>query len=97
MTLTPLLEISAERKEQEARRAKDLSDAERGLGRHAWLLVPLCGAWVLAGYALIGLAFHLTDADRAQAAFLGGVLVGNAGPAFTVILHHWRSAQAAGR
>ena len=49
----------------------------------------LCLVWALLGFALLGLGFHLTDPDRAQAALLLAFLVGYGGPAWTVILAHW--------
>ena len=94
MTVAPLLDIPEERKQQELRRVMDRAGSERGFGRHARSLVLVCVGWFLLGFGLIGLAFHLTDPDRARAAFLAGVLIGNGGPAFTLILSQWLQNQS---
>lgn len=53
----------------------------------------MCLAWLLLGSTLLGLSFHVTDPDRAQAALLGALLVGNGGPAWTLLLSHWLAHQ----
>ena len=94
MTVAPLLDIPEERKQQELRRAMDRASSQRAFGRCAQSLVLVCVGWLLLGFGLIGLAFHLTDPDRALAAFLAGVLIGNGGPAFTLILSEWLQNQS---
>jgi hypothetical protein len=89
MTAAPLAVIPEERKHQELRRALARARAEPLNGHHALSLALLCVLWVLVGCLLVGLGFHLTDPDRAEAAFLAGILVGNGGPAWTVIIWHW--------
>ena len=89
MTATPLIEIPEERKQQELRRAIAAADAEHRIGRRVRLVVVLCLVWALLGFALLGLGFHLTDPDRAQAALLLAFLAGYGGPAWTVIFAHW--------
>lgn len=89
MTAAPLLVIPEERRRLELQRALEQGRAERldryrALGPALW-----CLGWILLGCVLLGLGFHLTDRDSAQAAFLAGILVGNAGPAWTVIIWHW--------
>ena len=94
MTVAPLLDIPEERKQQELRRARERAGSERAFGRHAQSLMLVCVGWLLLGFGLIGLAFHITDPDRALAAFLAGVLIGNGGPAFTLILSQWLQNQS---
>jgi hypothetical protein len=89
MTAVPLAVIPEGRRHQELRRALDRARAERLNRHHALLPALLCVVWVLLGCLLVGLDFHLTDPDRAEAAFLAGILVGNGGPAWTVIISHW--------
>ena len=91
MTATPLIQVTEERKEQELRRALGAATADARAGRRVRLLALLGFVWVLLGFAFLGLGFHLTDPDRAQAAFLLAFLVAYGGPAWTVILVH-RSA-----
>ncbi len=94
MTVAPLLVIPEERKQQEIRRAMARADSESTFGRRAQWLALLCAGWLLLGFGFIGLAFHLTDPDRARAAFLAGMLVGNGGPAFSLILSQWLRDQS---
>jgi len=89
----PLVVISEERKECELQRALDSARSEGIDRRHLLLLMAVCTGWVALGFVLLGLGFHLTDPDRAQAAFLSGVLAGNGGPAWTLILSHWIQSQ----
>ena len=63
-TTIPLLVVSEERKQQELRRTGDR--LEPGTRRRTLVLTMLCIAWLLTGYGLIGLSFHLTDGDRAR-------------------------------
>jgi len=91
MTALPLLTVSEERKQRELRRA--VERAEPLVRTRTLALMLLCGGWLLLGLALVGLSFHVTDGDRAQAALLGGLLVGNGGPSFTLILAHWLEQQ----
>src|SRR2546427_129793 len=93
MTTIPLIDIPEERKQQELRRATNHAGAAPLLGRRARLLALVCCAWLLLGFGLLGLAFHLTDSDQAQAAFLAAILVGNGGPAWTLVLAHWSANQ----
>jgi len=91
MSAMPLVVIPEQRRARELRRALQLARAEE---RERWrFLVPalLCGAWMFLGCLLVGLGFHLTDADRAEAAFLAGILVGNGGPMWTLIVWRWRA------
>ena len=89
----PLVVISEERKQRELQRALDIARSE-GIDRRRFLfLMGICTGWVALGFLLLGLAFHLTDPDRAQTAFLSGVLVGNGGPAWTLIISHWLQSQ----
>lgn len=48
---------------------------------------------MVLGWFLLGLSFNLTDPDTSEAAFLGGLLVGNGGPAWTLILVYWHERQ----
>src|SRR5438132_13975172 len=89
----PLIDIPEERKQQELRRATNHAGAAPLLGRRARLLALVCCAWLLLGFGLLGLAFPLTDSDQAQAAFLAAILVGNGGPAWTLVLAHWSANQ----
>jgi hypothetical protein len=91
MTAMPLVVIPEPRRARELRRALQVARAERRDRRR--VLVPglLCGAWVFLGCLLVGLGFHLTDTDRAEAAFLAGILVGNGGPMWTLIVWQWRA------
>lgn len=90
----PLVQISEERQQQELRRAIDRATIDRRSGRRFRLLALACLGWLLLGFALLGLAFHLTDPDRAQAALLAAFLVGYGGPAWTVIIAHWHSGES---
>lgn len=94
MTNAPLLDIPEERKQQELQRALDHAGSERSFGRDAQWVACLCVGWLFFGFGLLGVAFHLTDPDRAMATFLAGVLIGNGGPAFTLILWQWLRAQS---
>ncbi|MGH7674862.1 MAG: hypothetical protein ACREMV_06270 [Gemmatimonadales bacterium] len=89
----PLVEIPEERKLEELRRAMARADGGHPGHARAISLAMLCLAWLLLGFALLGLSFHLTDPDRAQAALLGAILVGNGGPAWTLLLSHWLAQQ----
>ena len=94
MTATPLIQISEERQQQELRRAIASGAAER---RRAWrfhVIALLCLAWLLLGFALLGLAFHLTDGDQVRAAFLLAFLIGYGGPVWTLIIAHWSASQS---
>lgn len=91
MTTVLLLTISEERKQQELRRVG--GHAEPVVRARTLGLALLCSGWLLLGLALVGLSFHLNDGDRAQAALLAGLLVGNGGPSFTLIFAHWLEQQ----
>ena len=88
MTAAPLLTIPEERQRDELRRA--LEQVEPFVTRRFVSLTLQCAAWMVLGWFLLGLSFNLTDPDRAQAAFLGGLLVGNGGPAWTLVIAHWQ-------
>lgn len=90
--LAPLVEIPDARKQQELRRAQACVGTHPGRTRFL-LLTLVCLAWLLLGFTLLGLSFHVTDPDRAQAALLGALLVGNGGPAWTLLLSHWLAHQ----
>jgi hypothetical protein len=90
----PLVQISEERQQQELRRAIDLAAGERRSARRFRLLALACLGWLLLGFVLLGLAFHLADPDRGQAALLAAFLVGYGGPAWTVILAHWHFSES---
>ena len=94
MTTLPLIDIPEERKQQELRRAANRAGAEPLLGRRARLLALVCFTWLLLGFGLLGLAFHLTDSDQAQAVCLAAILVGNGGPAWTLLLAQWSANQS---
>ncbi|MGH7645163.1 MAG: hypothetical protein ACREMR_06215 [Gemmatimonadales bacterium] len=93
MTAAPLVQIPDERKQQELRRAMARAGGEDPVRARLLLLTTLCLGWLLLGFGLLGLSFHLTDPDRAQAALLGAILVGNGGPAWTLLLSHWLAHQ----
>jgi len=87
MTTIPLVELSEERKQRELRRA--LGYTHRPNTRRVLVLTSLCAAWMVLGWFLLALSFNLTQPDTAQAAFLAALLVGNGGPAWTLILAYW--------
>ena len=89
MTYVPLVTIPEERSRQELRRAIWHATPSRRVLR----LTVFCIAWLLLGFYLLGLSFHLTDPDLAQVAFFAGLLVGNGGPAWTVIIVLWLEQQ----
>jgi hypothetical protein len=90
MTTHPLLCLSEERVQGEVRRARAADqDYRRHITRHRWLLTASILEF-LAGWALIGLAFHVQGEDAGQAFFFGGLLVGYLGPVWTWLLPHWR-------
>jgi hypothetical protein len=89
MIAVPLIVIPEDRKARELQRATDIAEGARRERLRFVLLVALCFAWVLIGFALVGLGLHLTDPDRAQVAFLGGILVAVGAPAWTLIIHYW--------
>lgn len=88
MTTAPLLIIPEERQRDELRRARE--HVEPSVTRRAVGLTLQCAGWMVLGWLLLGWSFNLTDPDRAQAAFLGGLLVGNGGPAWTLVIAQWR-------
>lgn len=88
----PLLVIPEARRATEVRRAEAGGLAEHVSRRRVRIVVSICFAWLLAGIGLLGLRFHLTDGDRAQAALLAALLVGDGGPLFTLLLAHWWEA-----
>jgi len=94
MTATPLLQISEERQQQELRHAAASDAAEKRRGWRFRLVSLMCVAWVLFGFAWLGLAFHLTDPDQARAAFLLAFLVGYGGPTWTVLIAHWLASRS---
>ncbi|MGH7700473.1 MAG: hypothetical protein ACREMJ_08175 [Gemmatimonadales bacterium] len=89
MAATTLLDIPEARRAAEVRRAEVGGLAHRVSRRRLRILVVVCFGWLLAGIGLLGLSFHLTDDDRAQAALLAALLVGDGGPLFTLLLAHW--------
>ncbi len=93
MPPAPLVQIPEERKQQELRRAIARAGVEDPIRARLLLLAVLCLGWLLLGFALLGLSFHLTDPDRAQVALLAAILVGNGGPAWTLLLSHWLAHQ----
>jgi hypothetical protein len=86
----PLLAIPERRRQYELRRAEDIARGSRRDRSRVLLLGGLCLVWWLVGVALLGLSWHLTDGDLARAALYGGLLVGNGGPWFTLVLAYWR-------
>jgi len=88
-----LVDIPEERKQHELRRAMARAGADSPVRARFLLLALLCMAWLLLGFALLGLSFHLTDPDRAQVALLAAILVDNGGPAWTLLLSHWLAQQ----
>jgi hypothetical protein len=91
MTSIPLVTLSEERKRRELRRA--LGHLEPHNTRRFVALTSVCAAWMALGWFLLALSFNLTEPDTAQAAFLAALLVGNGGPAWTLILVYWRKQQ----
>jgi hypothetical protein len=89
MTYVPLVTIPEERSRQELRRAVQHATPSR---RFLWLAL-FCSAWLLLGLFLLGLSFHLANPDIAQVVFLVGILVGNGGPAWTLIIFFWLEQQ----
>lgn len=87
MTTIPLVALSEERKQRELRRALD--HAQHPNTRRVLVLTSLCAVWMVLGWFLLALSFNLTQPDTAQAAFLAALLVGNGGPAWTLILAYW--------
>ena len=93
MTALPLIQIPEERRRRELRHALERSRVDPAARRRFHVLVLACLAWLFLGYGLLGLAFHLTDPDRAQAAFLAAILVANGGPVWTVLISYWLAHQ----
>jgi hypothetical protein len=93
MTALPLVQISEERRQRELRHALERSGADPAARRRFHVLVLFCLGCLFLGYGLLGLAFHLTDPDRAQAAFLAAILVANGGPAWTLVTSYCLAQQ----
>jgi len=93
MTAVPLIRISEERRQRELRRAVARGRPDPAARRRVVVIALLCVAWLCLGYGLLGLAFHLTDPDRAEAAFLAGILAANGGPVWTVLIASWLAQQ----
>lgn len=84
-----LLVISQERIQQELRRAAAAAaDTRYDIVRHRWLLAA-CVVELFAGLTLMVLGYHVSGADFGEALFLGGLLIGYLGPAWTWILANW--------
>ena len=94
VTTLPLVVIPEDRRQRELRRALAHAGAEHRNPSHLVGLGLVCVGWVVLGCLLVGLGFHLTDPDRAEAAFLAGILVGNGGPAWTLLISYWLDQQS---
>ena len=81
------------RDEMTARDRLAYEDAERDRMRDLAITSLQCMAWVLAGLALIGWAFHTTSMTWGRIAFLSGIGIGNAGWIFTILAAHRRGEQ----
>ena len=93
MNATPLVAIPEQRRARELRRAVALGSADRSHLRDVVMTTGLCITWFFLGCLLLGLGFHLTDSDKAESAFLAGILVANGGPMWTVIIRRWLADQ----
>jgi hypothetical protein len=93
LTTQALLHLSHERVDYELRCARAAGQAyRRGVVRDRWLLTASI-VELLAGWALIALAFHVQGEDAGQALFFGGLLVGYLGPVWTWLLSRWRGGE----
>jgi hypothetical protein len=66
-------------KELEHRHERDTRDANADRRRDLLLTAVRCMISALAGLALVGLSFHLTDGTYARLAYFGGIALGNGG------------------
>ena len=83
-------------RDEMAERARTAHErAQRDQVRDLVLTAVQCVAWVAAGLALIGWAFHTTSMTWGRIAFLGGIAIGNGGWIFT-ILAAYRRGEARG-
>jgi len=81
------------RDEMAARHRAAHERADRERTRDLALTAVQCVAWVLAGLALIGWAFHTTSMTWGRIAFLSGIAVGNGGWIFTILAAYRRGEQ----
>lgn len=83
------------RRQTPEERAKELLTLERQFTREERLAtartIGACFFWLLLGLYLLGLSFHLTDMRFAYTAFWGGLLLGNGGILFSLVMAWFRS------
>lgn len=60
---------------------------------YVWAILG-CVSWLVVGLALMGWAFHTTDRQWGQIAFLGGLVLGYAGMTYTLARFYVRGEQS---
>ena len=68
-------------------------EAERVRRRDTVRTGALCVTWMLIGLYLLGFSTHTTDEGYARPAFYAGVIIGNAGIAFTLLRAYRRGEE----
>src|SRR5207248_5791058 len=96
MTNEPLLVLSEQRLQHEVQRALAVAAAAHYQLVRKRRLIAACLLEFIGGLTLMGLGFHVTGEDFGQALFLGGVIVGYLGPAWTWILANWHGGECRG-
>ncbi len=76
--------------ERAAEVARHEREVESDVRRAYLATLAGCALWLLAGLSLMAWAFHTTDPQLGQAAFLGGLIVGYAGITVTLARHYLR-------
>ncbi len=68
-------------------------EAERVRRRDMVCTGVMCVVWMVIGLYLVGFSMHTTDDRYARPAFYAGVIVGNAGIAFTLLRAYRRGEE----
>ena len=77
--------------ELERKRAAEHREAERDAFWAHVRTALMCVGWSAAGLAVMGYGLHTTDPDIGQACWKGGMILGYAGIAFTLVRAHGKA------
>lgn len=83
--------MSPARLEREIRRAEENLVLEREANRRWIRYAAAAAVFVLAGIAMSGAGFAVTDYDIGNLLLMGGVTLGNVGVLAVLMVYHWNN------